>query len=86
MKSNKTSNNAKTVAHSDARNVEDPFCSGEDPDLFSNSNLKQEVSSNVNRSVNSSSVDFFITGPFNNEKTGRSVWSIVLGVPGNPGL
>jgi hypothetical protein len=82
MKSNETSNNAKIVAHSDARNVEDPFCSGEDPDLFSNSNLKQEVSSNVNRTVNSSSVDFFITGPFNNEKTGRSVWSIVLGVPG----
>jgi hypothetical protein len=82
MTTNENSNKAKTVAHSVARNAEDPFSSGEDPDLFSNANLKQEVSSNVNRTVKSSSVDFFITRPFNNEKTGRSVWSIVLGDSG----
>jgi hypothetical protein len=82
MTTNKNSNNAKTVAHSVARNVEDPFSSGDDPDLFSNANLKEEVSSNVNKIVKSSSVDLFITGPFNNEKTGRSVWSIVLGDSG----
>jgi hypothetical protein len=49
-------------------NVEDPPSGGEDLDLFSNANLRQEVSSNVNRYVKSNSVDFFITGPFHNEK------------------
>jgi hypothetical protein len=71
MTTNKNSNNINAVAHSVARNVEDSLSSGEDPDLFSNANLKQEVSSNVNRTVKSSSVDFFINGPFHNEKTGR---------------
>ncbi len=63
-------------------NVEDPPSGGEDPDLFSNANLRQKVSSNVNRYVKSNSVDFFITGPFHNEETGRSIWSIKLGDPG----
>ncbi len=73
--------NANIVAHSGFNtvgNVEDSLSGGEDPDLFSNANLRQEVSSNVNRTVKSKSVDFFIIGPFHNEKTGRSVWSIVL--------
>jgi hypothetical protein len=73
--------NANIVAHSGfntAGNVEYSLNGGEDPDLFSYANLRQEVSSNVNRTVKSKSVDFFITGPFHNEKTGRSVWSIVL--------
>jgi hypothetical protein len=77
--------NANAVVHSgmtNEGNVEDPPSGGEDPDLFSNANLRQEVSSNVNRYVKSNSVDFFITGPFHNEKTGRSIWSIVLGDPG----
>ncbi len=65
---NKNSNNVNAVTHSVAGNVEDSLSSGEDPDLFSNANLKQEVSSNVNRTVKSSSVDFFITRPFHNEK------------------
>ena len=72
MKSNETGINAEIVAQSVATKVVDPVFSGEDLDLFSNSNLKEEVSNNVNRN-NSSSVDFFINGPFNNEKTGRSV-------------
>jgi hypothetical protein len=63
-------------------NVEDPLSGGEDPDLFSNANLRQEVSSNVNRYVKSKSVDFFITGSFYNDKTGKNIWSIVLGDPG----
>jgi hypothetical protein len=79
-----TNNNSNTniVAHFGfytAGNVEDSLSGGEDPDLFSCANLRQEVSSNVNRTVKSKSVDFFITGPFHNEKTGRSVWSIVIG-------
>ncbi len=76
--------NANTVVHSgmtNEGNVEDPSSVGEDPDLFSNVNLRQEVSSNVNRYVKSNSVDFFISGSFHNEKTGRSIWSIVLGDP-----
>ncbi len=77
--------NANIVAHfgfNTAGNVEDSLSAGEDPDLFSNANLRQEVSGNVNRTVKSKSVDFFITGPFHNAKTGRSVWSIVLGDSG----
>jgi len=82
MNSNETGISAGIMAQSVAmKQVVDPVFSGEDLDLFSNSNLKEEVSNNVNRNI-SSSVDFFITGPFNNEKTGKSVWSIVLGVPG----
>jgi hypothetical protein len=49
---------------------------------YSNANLRQEVSSNVNRIVKYNYVDFYITGPFHNEKTGRSIWSIVLGDSG----
>ncbi len=78
-------NNVNTVAHSGiniAGIVEDSFSVGEDADLFSNVNLRQEVSSNVNRIVKSNYVDFYITGPFYNEKTGRSIWSIVLGDSG----
>ncbi len=63
--------NANAVVHSgmtNEGNVEDPPSGGEDPDLFSNANLRQEVSSNVNRYIKSNSVDFFITGPFHNEK------------------
>ncbi len=82
MTTNKNNNKVNAVTHSVAENVEDSLSSGEDPDLFSNANLKQEVSSNVNKTVKSTSVDFFITGPFHNEKTGRSVWSIVLGDSG----
>ncbi len=44
--------NANAVVHSgmtNEGNVEDPPSGGEDPDLFSNANLRQEVSSNVNR-------------------------------------
>ena len=77
--------NANIVAHSrfnTAGNVEDSLSGGEDPDLFSYANLRQEVSSNVNRTAKSKSDDFFITGPFHNEKTGRNVWSIVLGDSG----
>jgi hypothetical protein len=77
--------NANAVVHygmTNEGNVEDPPSGGEDLDLFSNANLRQEVSSNVNRYVKSNSVDFFITGPFHNEKTGRSIWSIVLDDPG----
>ena len=73
------------MAHSGiniAGNVEDSLSVGEDADLFSNANLRQEVSSNVNRIVKSNYVDFYITGPFHNEKTGRSIWSIVLGDSG----
>ena len=82
MNSHETGINAGIKAQSVAmKQVVDHVFSGEDLDLFSNSNLKEEVSNNVNRNI-SSSVDFFITGPFNNEKTGKSVWSIVLGVPG----
>jgi hypothetical protein len=61
--------NANAVVHfgmTNEGNVEDPPSGGEDPDLFSNANLRQEVSSNVNRYVKSNSVDFFITGPFHN--------------------
>ncbi len=74
--------NVNTVAHSGiniARNVEDSLSVGEDADLFNNANLRQEVSSNVNWIAKSNYVDFYITGPFHNEKTGRSIWSIVLG-------
>ncbi len=77
--------NLNTVAHSGiniAGNVEDSFSVGDDADLFSNANLRQEVSSNVNRIVKSNYVDFYITGPLHNEKTGRSIWSIVLGDSG----
>jgi hypothetical protein len=77
--------NVNTVAHSGiniAGNVEDSLSIGEDADLFSNANLRQEISSNVIRIVKSNYVDFYITGPFNNEKTGRSIWSIVLGDSG----
>jgi hypothetical protein len=77
--------NVNTVAHSGiniAENVEDSLSVGEDADLFSNANLRQEVSSNVNRIIKSNYVDFYITGPFHNEKTGRSIWSIVLGNSG----
>jgi hypothetical protein len=77
--------NINTVAHSGiniARNVQDSLSVGEDADLFSNANLRQEVSSNVNRIVKSNYVDFYITGPFHNKKTGRSIWSIVLGDSG----
>ena len=82
MNSHETGINAGIKAQSVAmKQVVDHVFSGEDLDLFSNSNLKEEVSNNVNRNM-SSSVDFYITGPFNNEKTGKSVWSIVLGVPG----
>ncbi len=55
--------NANIVAHSRLNtvgNVEDSLSGGEDPDLFSNANLRQEVSSNVNRTVKSESVDSFI--------------------------
>jgi hypothetical protein len=71
--------NTNAVVHSgmtNEGNVEDPPSGGEDPDLFSNANLR------LNRYVKSNSVDFFITGPFHNEKTGRSIWSIVFGDPG----
>jgi hypothetical protein len=71
-----------TVAHSGINfsgNVEYSLSVGEDADLFSNANLRQEVSSNVNRIVKSNYVDFYITGPFHNKKTGRSIWSIVIG-------
>jgi hypothetical protein len=77
--------NINTVAHSGtniAGNAEDSLSLGENADLFSNANLRQEVSSNVNRIVKSNCVDFYITGPFHNEKTGRSIWSIVLGDSG----
>jgi hypothetical protein len=77
--------NINTVAHSGfniAGNVKDSLNVGEDLDLFSNANLRQEVSSNVNKIVKSNYVDFYITGPFHNEKPGRSIWSIVLGDSG----
>jgi hypothetical protein len=66
--------NVITVAYSGiniAGNVEDSFSVDEDADLFSNANLRQEVSSNVNRIVKSNYVDFYITGPFHNEKLGE---------------
>ncbi len=63
--------NVNTVAHfgiNIAGNDEDSLSVGEDADLFSNANMRQEISSNVNRIVKSNYVDFYITGPFHNEK------------------
>jgi hypothetical protein len=41
--------------------------------------LKKEVAKNVKSSMNSDTVDIFITGPFCNEKNGRSYWIAVYG-------
>jgi hypothetical protein len=81
--------NVNTVAHSRiniAGNNDGSLSVGEDADLFSNGNLRQEVSSNVNRIVKSIYVDFYITGPFHNEKTGKRIWSIVLGDSGKSSI
>jgi len=46
---------------------------------ISGSDLKKEVAKNVLSSMKTDTVDFFITGPLHNVKSGKSTWIGVFG-------
>ena len=48
-------------------------------DSINGNDLKNEVAKNIKSSMKFDSVDIFITGPFCNEKNGKSIWSVVYG-------
>ncbi len=48
-------------------------------DSIGGNDLKRKVAKNVKSSMKSDSVDIFITGPFRNEKNGKSIWTVVYG-------
>jgi hypothetical protein len=48
-------------------------------DSICGNDLKKEVTNNVKLLMKSDSVDIFITGPFCNEKNGKSNWIVVYG-------
>ncbi len=48
-------------------------------DSICGNDLKKEVAKNVKSSMKTDTVDIFITGPFCNEKNGRSYWIVVYG-------
>ena len=54
----------------------------EDASIFASINgddLKKEVSKNVKSSMKTNTVDIYITGPFRNATTGKSIWIAVFG-------
>jgi len=54
----------------------------EDDSIFASINgddLKKEVAKNVKSSMKTNTVDIYITGPFRNAKTGKSIWIAVFG-------
>ena len=54
----------------------------EDASIFASINgadLKKEVAKNIKSSMKTNTVDIFITGPFHNAKTGKSIWIVVFG-------
>lgn len=42
-------------------------------------NFKEELSSNISKSVKTDMMDVYVTGPFSNEKTGKSYYVVVFG-------
>ena len=48
-------------------------------DSINGDDLRKEVAKNVNSSMKTNTVDIFITGPFRNAKTGKSIWIAVFG-------
>ena len=54
----------------------------EDASIFASINgddLKKEVAKNVKSAMKTNTVDIYITGPFRNAKTGKSIWIAVFG-------
>jgi len=82
--------NQKKKAHkkgNDKKDNKTPSCDvfdnrDEDASIFASINgddLKKEVAKNVKSSMKTNTVDIYITGPFRNAKTGKSIWIAVFG-------